>query len=171
MRIRFRKENLRPKGQACGQTQSPWALLPLPCSGFQRWCFPGEDFLCILHHVLAESTLEIIKGDKYRESTPVHNLWTSLPSRLIGPTLQGEALSNKTEPGSLPSPPFFVLSLPFLPEVPPVWMMSLKIPCPIMLLHEPRRTLSLLQFKITYVIIRSINIYETPTVGQALAHI
>ena len=118
MRIRFRKENLRPKGQACGQTQSSWALLPPPCSGFQRWCFPGYggDFLCIRHHVLAESTLEMIKGDKYRESTSVN----FLASRLIGPTLKGESLSNKMEQGSLPPPPFFVLSLPFLPEVPPV---------------------------------------------------
>ena len=132
---------------------------------FRDGAFPGMEEISILHHVLAESTLEIIKGDKYRESTPLHNLWTSLPSRLIDPTLQGESLSNKTESGSLPPPPFFILRLPFLLEVPPVWMMSLKIPCPIMLLHEPRRTLSLLQFKITYVIIRSINIYETPTTG------
>ena len=41
---------------------------------FRDGAFPGMEEISILHHVLAESTLEIIKGDKYRESTPLQNL-------------------------------------------------------------------------------------------------
>lgn len=64
------------------------------------------------------------------------------PSRLIGPTLQGESLSNETEPGSLLSPPASLLSLPFLAAVPHFWMMSQSF-C-----YMSQEEQDLLQFKI-----------------------